>query len=132
MSAPLEQELTIERFESGHVDPGRFDHEAHVYVAWLYVTTFDPAAAILRFDNALRRLTAELGVPEKYHATITWLFLLLVAEKSREDERWERFKARNEDLFGDSKTILRRYYSESLLSSQRAKSRFLLPDRLAI
>ncbi len=132
MSAPLEQELTIERFESGQVDPGRFDHEAHVYVAWLYVTTFDPAAAILRFDNALRRLTAELGVPEKYHATITWLFLLLVAEKSREDERWERFKARNEDLFGDSKTILRRYYSESLLSSQRAKSRFLLPDRLAI
>ncbi|MGB5719271.1 MAG: hypothetical protein WBM34_01170 [Woeseiaceae bacterium] len=132
MSAPLEQELTIERFESGQVDPGRFDHEAHVYVAWLYVTTFDPAAAILRFDNALRRLTAELGVPEKYHATITWLFLLLVAEKSREDERWERFKARNEDLFGDSKTILRRYYSESLLSSKRAKSRFLLPDRLAI
>jgi hypothetical protein len=132
MSAPLEQELTIERFESGHVDPGRFDHEAHVYIAWLYVTTFDTAAAILRFDNALRRLTAELGVPEKYHATITWLFLLLVAEKSREDERWERFKARNEDLFGDSKTILRRYYSEGLLSSQRAKSRFLLPDRLAI
>jgi len=132
MSSPLEHELTIERFESGQVDPGRFDHEAHVYVAWLYVTTFDPAAAILRFNNALRRLTADLGVPEKYHATITWLFLLLVAERSREDERWERFKARNEDLFGDSKAILRRYYSESLLSSKRAKSRFLLPDRLAI
>ena len=85
MTAVLKQELTIEQFESGQIEADLFDHEAHVYVAWLFVTTFELVDAIARFDSALRRLTARLGVPEKYHATITWFFLFLIAERSRDD-----------------------------------------------
>lgn len=128
MTPVLEQQLTIEQFESGQVDADHFDHEAHVYVAWLFVTSFELPDAIARFDSGLRRLTAALGVPAKYHATITWFFLLLIAERSRENERWRAFKSRNTDLVSDSKATLSRYYSETLLFSDIARRQFVLPD----
>lgn len=130
MSSKLEQLMTIERFEAADIEPDLFDHEAHVYVGWLYVTKYELAEAISRFDNGLRRLTARLGVPDKYHATITWLFLLLIAELSTKNESWRAFRARNEELISDSKSTLRRYYSDALIFSDRARKHFVLPDRL--
>ena len=132
MSAALEPRLSIEQFEAGDVDAERFDHEAHVYVGWLYVQAFDLADAVARFDRALRRLTARLGVPGKYHATITWLFLVLINERAAPDETWEEFRSRNEALFRDSKTTLQRYYSDTLLFSDEARRHFVLPDKLAV
>lgn len=126
----LEQELTIERFESGDIEADLFDHEAHVYIAWLFVTKFDLAKAVSRFESGLRRLTAKLGVPKKYHATITWFFMLLIAERSCENEGWSTFRARNPDLISQSKTTLDRYYSRARLFSDAARKQFVLPDRL--
>ena len=129
MTRELESTLTIELFESGQIDPEQFDHEAHVYVGWLYVREFELAIAISRFDAGLKRLTAQLGVPGKYHATITWLFLLLIAERFDSNENWQRFRSRNEELISNSKTTLNRYYSDTLLFSKRARERFVLPDK---
>ncbi|MBT8086718.1 MAG: hypothetical protein KJO46_01730 [Gammaproteobacteria bacterium] len=123
--------LTIEQFESGELTAGQFDHGAHVYIAWLYVDRYDLATAIGRFDAALRRLTNHLGVPEKYHATITWLFLLLINERFLENEVFPEFRSRNPDLFENSGMTMRKYYSDALLSSDTARERFVLPDRLA-
>jgi len=123
-----ESALTIQQFESGQVDPDLFDHEAHVYMGWLYVREFELADAILRFDAALKRLTTRLGVPGKYHATITWLFLLLISERLDNDESWQSFRSRNKELIRNSKTTLTRYYSDALLFSDRARERFVLPD----
>lgn len=130
MTRDLESTLTIELFESGNIDPEQFDHEAHVYIGWLYVRKFELAVAISRFDTGLKRLTAFLGVPEKYHATITWLFLLLIAERFDSDENWQGFRSRNEELISNSKTTLNRYYSDALLFSERARERFVLPDKM--
>lgn len=131
MSAVLEPRLTIEQFEAGEIEAERFDHEAHVFMAWQFLREFEPAIAISRYDAALRRLTAKLGVPEKYHATITWLFLLLIHERSQDDESWALFRSRNDDLVRDSRSTLQRYYSDELLFSDRARQRFVLPDKLA-
>jgi len=130
MTTGLEESYSIDRFENGEVDPESFNHEAHVYMGWLYVRAFGLTDAISRFDGALRRLTSLLGVPEKYHATITWLFLMLIEERSGQDESWQSFRARNTDLINDSKATLERYYSETRLFSKRAREHFTLPDRL--
>lgn len=132
MTTGLEERYSIERFENGQVDPEAFDHEAHVYMGWLYVREFGLSGAITRFDSALRRLTALLGVPEKYHATITWLFLMLIEERSSRDESWRSFRSRNTDLIDDSKQTLDHYYSKTRLFSNRAREHFVLPDRLPI
>ena len=92
-------EFTIERFEAGDIDPARFDHEAHVYVAWLYVNAWHRDEAVARFDAALQRLVRKIGAESKYSAMITWLFLLLIAERSRDGEDWPAFRSRNDDLF---------------------------------
>ncbi len=123
--------LTIEAFEEARIEPGQFDHEAHVYVAWLYIGRYPGPESIVRFDAALRRLTHRLGIPGKYHATITWLFLLLIRERFRDGETWPEFRARNEEIFGDAARTLARYYTPERLNSDEARERFVLPDRLA-
>ena len=92
-------EFTIERFETSDIDPARFDHEAHIYVGWLYVTTYARDEAVARFDAALQRLVRKIGAEQKYNAMITWLFLLLISERVRDGEDWRAFRDRNEDLF---------------------------------
>ena len=99
MNTGSHTEYTIERFEAGDIDPARFDHEAHIYVGWLYMSSYDRADAIARFDAALRRLTEKIGAADKYNAMITWLFLLLIDERATEGENWSTFRARNSDLF---------------------------------
>ena len=131
MNAETTAALDVEQFEAGNVDVDRFDHEAHVRIGWLYLQRFDLAEAIGRFDRALQRLTEKVGAADKYHATITWLFLLLINERSRRNESWSAFRERNNDLFENSTATLRRYYSDTRLFSSEARRHFVLPDRLA-
>ncbi len=130
MNAVAQPDFTIENFEAGDIDATRFDHGSHIYVAWLYMRRFGTIDAIAKFDAALRRLTLRLGIPGKYHATMTWFFLLLVAERFDERDGWQSFRSNNADLLQDSKKILGRYYSEDLLFSDIARERFVLPDNL--
>jgi hypothetical protein len=130
MSATARPPLSIEAFENGSIDVDAFDHEAHVYIAWLCLDRFELSEAIGRFDTALRALTARLGIPDKYHATITWFFILLIAERraARPETDWFDFRRRNRDLFAGRK-ILHSYYTPETLASDRARRTFVLPDR---
>ena len=101
MSIPERPAITLEQFERSDVDPALFDHEAHVYVGWLYVSRFGRREAIARFDAALKRLVTKLGAERKYNAMITWLFLVLIADRAREGEDWAAFRSRNSDLIDD-------------------------------
>ena len=101
MIATTINELSITRFEEGDVDPARFDHAAHIYVAWLYVHEFPGKESVVRFDAALRRFTQKIGASAKYNAMVTWLFMLLIIERSRPGETWGEFRDRNADLFDD-------------------------------
>ena len=127
----IQPEFTIERFEAADIDPDRFDHEAHVYVAWLYVRQYRLTEAIAKFDSGLKRLVKKLGAEGKYHATLTWFFMLLIAERAEEGEPWQVFRHRNADIVTGSREMLSRYYSDNYLFSKRARERFVLPDRLA-
>jgi len=136
MNATARQEIvspriTIERFEAGDIDPDQFDHEAHVYVGWLCVCAYELTDAIVKFETGLKRLVSKFGVEGKYHATLTWFFMLLIADRAEPDEPWHIFKRRNADLVSGGKELLSLYYSEAHLFSERAREHFVLPDRLA-
>jgi len=130
MNAIANPDISIENFEASDIDPDRFDHEAHVYVGWLYVREYDLAEAISRFDAGLKRLVTKLGAEGKYHATLTWFFLLLIADRVEADEPWQVFRHRNADLVKDSRKVLARYYSDGYLFSDRAREQFVLPDNV--
>ena len=124
--------VTVAAMEGGTIDADRFDHEAHVYAAWLFVNEYGPGDAADRFARALKRLTTKLGDPGKYHDTITRFYVALIAERQhrRPGADWPSFKAANGDLFGRSGNVLSRYYSRERLASDEARRAFLLPDRL--
>ena len=133
MNAVATPNLSIEALEAGRIEAGAFDHEGHIYLAWLYLDQFPLADAISRFTDALKRLTIRLGVPDKYHETISWLFMLLIAERRgvTTTEDWFSFRRGNDDLFVLGIDIVQRYYSKELLWSDQARQSFVLPDRLA-
>ncbi len=134
MNAAATPCVSIESFEDGTIDADAFDHEAHVYVAWLYLQRVPLHEATARYTAALRRLTQQLGIPGKYHETISWFFMLLIEERrcEQESDDWLSFHRDHADVFahGDA-NALHRYYSSELLSSDRARRSFMLPDKLA-
>lgn len=121
---------SIRRFERLEIDADAFDHEAHLYVAWGYLADLDLLAAIDRFRSTLRRLTIKLGDPGKYHETITWLYMIAVAERRHERpaDDWPAFKAANADLFAPAGAFIRRHYRAATIESDTARHQFVLPD----
>lgn len=121
---------TIEAFESLDFDAGNFDHEAHVYVAWNYLQRYELLESIGRYRKTLKRLTSSLGVPEKYHETITWFYMIAVSQHSMMTAAsdWPEFRAKNPELFERSPGVIERFYSKSRLKSNEARQSFLLPD----
>lgn len=132
MNAVARPQLSLHDFEAGNIKPETFDHEAHVYIAWLYLDNYSLAEAIGRFTDTLKRWTVEIGAQDKYHETISWFFLLSIAERraSASSNNWLAFRHDNHDLFSRDDNILTRYYSNELLWSDRARTSFVLPDRL--
>jgi hypothetical protein len=130
--------VTIDDLEQCRIGADSFNHEAHVYLAWLYLDRYSVAEAIERFTAALKRLTLKLGAPGKYHSTITWFFMLLIAERcSAESGRsgqldldWTNFKQNNDDLLRRDDNVLHRYYNTATLATDEARRTFVLPDKL--
>ena len=123
-------EKTVQAFETATVATSDFNHEAHIKVGWAYLQDNDQLEAINRFTAAIKRLTQNLGVPGKYHETITWFYLLKIAERCARhtDADWHAFKSGNSDLFEWNPSIVQNYYSDALLSSETARHMFVLPD----
>ena len=122
---------SVDEFEAGTVQPETFNHRAHVYVAWCYLQRCGLAEAAQRYTAALRRLTRKLGVPGKYNETISWFFLVIIAEKiaASPAASWQQFSSTHPDLCEDGGGMLGRYYSKSRLHSDAARRSFLLPDK---
>ncbi len=120
-------EQIVAAFEDATIDAAEFDHEAHLLVGWRYLQDYSLLDSIKRYSAALQRLTRKLGVPTKYHETITWFYLIKTAERKATTD-WAAFKTANPDLFKRNPSLVRQYYSESLLSSDDARQAFVFPD----
>lgn len=120
----------LDRFVDTTLPADQFHHQQHVNVAWLFVRTYGMPAALQEFTTAIKRFADAKGATGLYHETITWAFLLLIAERQarRPAATWEEFAAANGDLLVWKPSILERYYSKELLTSDLARRTFLMPD----
>ena len=91
------------------------------------------AMGTLLDPSATDAITAKMGIPGKYHETITWFFMLMVAQRRETSQTndWHEFRDANQDLVGKSRVLLDRYYTGELLASDSAKRIFMLPDKVA-
>jgi len=111
----------------------QFHHQQHVHVAWLFIQKFGMPDALREFTAAIKRFADAKGATGLYHETITWAFLLLIADRQArcDAENWDAFAAANRDLLVWKPSILERYYSREMLTSDLARKVFLFPDRAA-
>ncbi|MDP2053275.1 MAG: hypothetical protein Q8L75_06545 [Acidobacteriota bacterium] len=117
-------------FTSAALPADQFHHEQHVRVAWLFVCRHGMPAALGEFTTAIKRFAAAKGAHGLYHETITWAFLLIIAERQAREPQvdWPAFASANQDLLTWKPSILDRYYSKALLASALAKRTYLMPD----
>ena len=118
----------LQRMVAGTLDPGEFGHLDHVGVAYeaLARHEFYDAAGIIA--SGIRNLAERAGAPDKFHATITWAFLSLIAERMQttEHDSAADFIRRNPDIGNGS--ALAPWYTDQRLKSDLARSIALLPD----
>ena len=119
----------IRRFETDTL-VGEFHHVDHVRLAFAYLSEYAPLEALERFSVALKRYAAARGKTQLYHETITHAYFFLIRERMARDgsKDWEEFSRQNPDLLLWKNGILTRYYRESTLQSDLARSVFLFPD----
>jgi hypothetical protein len=117
-------------FERGELAPERFDHRAHVVVAYGYLATAGVDAAEESMRRGLQRYLAHHRIdPTKYHETLTrawilavWHFMQRTGSTVSADDLIER-----NPLLLDGKIMLT-HYSAELLFSPEAHQRFVEPD----
>jgi hypothetical protein len=126
-----DEELFIDAFETGLISPEAFHHADHVRLAFAYLRGHRPLDALSKFCVALKRFAAAQGKAERYHETITFAYFFLINERMAFGNftSWEQFARNNGDLLTGGAGILNRYYAESTLKSELARTVFVFPDR---
>jgi len=77
--------------------------------------------AVPRYVRHLRKLTQMLGVPDKYHATLTWAYLIVLNDAMQPHEAFEALVQRRPELL-DARAALRDSYDDRELFSDRARA----------
>jgi hypothetical protein len=121
----------VEAFERRTVDPAQFHHREHLYVAWCYLRALPPEEALVRYVRNLRHLAVALGVPEKFHATITWAYLVLLhdAMERSPGASFDELLAENPAILDHQAGALYAHYDRAQLEGDEARRRFVLPKR---
>jgi hypothetical protein len=119
-------------FLDGSFPGDQFHHEQHVHVAFLFVRRHRMPQALDAFSTALKAFALAKGMPKLYHETITWAYLLLIAERVAKAPvtGWDEFAAANGDLLKWKPSVLDRYYTSDTLWSELARTTFVMPDRI--
>jgi hypothetical protein len=121
----------VRAFESRTIDPAQFRHREHLYVAWCYLRALPLEEALARYVRYLRELATALGVPGKFHATITWGYVVLLhaAIERAPDVTFDELLALNPSLADHRSGALYAFYNREELASDEARRRFVLPRR---
>jgi hypothetical protein len=117
-------------FENGAVTPAEFGHHAHMRVAWVYLREQPTmGAALEHMRAAIKRFAAAAGASQKYHETITVLWMLLLAEarNGETDTRELGEVLRDHPRLAD-KDLPLTYYSRERLFGDVARATWVSPD----
>jgi hypothetical protein len=121
----------VRAFESATIDPAAFHHRDHLYVAWCYLRALPLEDALARYVRHLRQLAAALGAPTKFHATMTWGYVVLLhaAIDRSPDASFDQLLAEHPALADHQAGLLYAYYDRAQLESDEARRSFVLPRR---
>jgi hypothetical protein len=109
----------------------RFGHREHIHLTWLAVRRYGVAAAIDVVSDGIQRTARYAGRPQKYHATMSRAWVVLVGHHSADRrETFDEFLSGCPDLL--DKRLLGRHYRSVVLASAEARSGWVEPDLLPL
>ena len=128
----MTNEQIIHCFETNAIPEHSFHHADHVRLAFAYLAIYPPLHALENFSAALKRFATARGKSELYHETITHAYFFLIRERMARcsTANWDEFADQNPDLLIWKNGILTRYYHESTLQSDLARTVFVFPDKV--
>jgi hypothetical protein len=105
-----------------------FGHRQHVELTWRYLEDNDRNAAGVLVADAITKVAAAHGEPQKFHATITgaWVRCVAVHRQRWPADTFEKFIERNPELL-DAK-LLGQHFSRGVLFSDAARAGLVDPD----
>lgn len=126
----MTNEEIIQCFENNVMPDDFFHHADHVRLAFAYLCQYPVLQALEKFANALKRFAAARGQTQLYNETITCAYFFLIRERMARSNGtgWEEFALQNPDLLTWKNGILNRYYRETTLKSDLARTVFVFPD----
>lgn len=124
-----------ERFAAAAIPAAAWTHLTHLQVGAFHVHHLTPEAALKRMRSGIRRLNLVHGTANSatrgYHETMTAAYLRLIAEFLATFPVLMPLEARVDALLGSDVAqpdVLSRFYSRKLLTSARARKRWVDPD----
>ena len=119
-------------FEECTLTPADWTHEAHVRMAWLYLTQYDYEPALRFIRSGIQHLNARVLKKDlAYHETITVAFARLIESTRRmlpAKHTLSDLKLHAPDLFDRQLSAVVKYYSRDRLFSNEARSSWIEPD----
>ena len=119
------------RFEAGRMADEPFAHRDHVRVAWELLNRYSLGMALHHMTEGVKTLARQRGLPDLYHATITAIYVLAIAERmtsSKDFGDFDAFATKYPELLGPSRQFLLGFYGTETLNSARARAGFVLPQ----
>src|SRR4029450_13722125 len=95
--AEIGHHALLQGFFDATLPADQFHHRQHLQAAWLFVRKHGMPGALGEFTAAIKRFADAKGATGLYHETITWAFLLLIAERQARVPAgsWEEFERGN-------------------------------------
>nr|XP_022318176.1 uncharacterized protein LOC111121274 [Crassostrea virginica] len=124
-------EIFIQAFEDATLPFEDWTHEAHLRMAWNYITEHGKEGAIPHIRLGIQHFNEQNKDKVKFgfHETITMFYIAEVShaiKQSRGVGAFEEFLEKNPYLL--DKTVIAQYYSHKHLYSDTARHQFVQPD----
>ena len=107
----------------------KFDHRAHIRLAYIYLVEGTTKQAIQRMRSALMGLLKHADPSKKYHETLTEAWILAVhhfMNKTENSESADDFIDKNTVMLNSN--IMMTHYSAEVLFSDEARAEFVQPN----
>ncbi len=108
-----------------------FNHLGHLRLACLQLQRHAFDEAVRRSCEGIGRYATHLGAADKFHWTLTQalMHLLQAAGAAAPGQDWTEVIAANAALVANARARVGLHYSDELLASAAARTRFVAPDR---
>jgi hypothetical protein len=119
-------------FKNCELPPSEFTHEAHLRLAWIYITWKGLEEAEEIIIQQLRSFVNHVGAAGKFNKTLTIASVRMVNHyiSKSTSANFSEFITQFPELKLNFKGLIQRHYGFDIFSNEKAKSDFLEPDLL--